>query len=114
MLQICDSTGHWTAVCDYYWSCNNAIVACRQLGYNDLSKNIENIYRILHYFLGPKYSYNGEPWTKIGFGPYRCSSNSYSSLFSCSDDSSYYRYSTYYCDPSRDTITLKCSSSQGN
>ena len=40
MLQICDSTGHWTAVCDYYWKCNNAVVACRQLGYNTLSKNM--------------------------------------------------------------------------
>ena len=40
MLQICDSTGHWTAVCDYYWRCNNAIVACRQLGYVNLSKNM--------------------------------------------------------------------------
>ena len=50
MLQICDSTGHWTAVCDYYWGCNNAIVACRQLGFNDFSKNIDNINGILYYF----------------------------------------------------------------
>ena len=34
MLQICDATGHWTAVCDYSWGCNEAIVACKQLGYN--------------------------------------------------------------------------------
>ena len=34
MLQICDATGHWTAVCDYSWGCNEAMVACKQLGYN--------------------------------------------------------------------------------
>ena len=34
MLQICDATGHWTAVCDYSWGCNEAVVACKQLGYN--------------------------------------------------------------------------------
>ena len=40
MLQICDSTGNWTAVCDFYWKCNNAVVACRQLGYNPISKSM--------------------------------------------------------------------------
>ena len=38
MLQICDSTGHWTAVCDYGWDCENARVACNDLGYNATSK----------------------------------------------------------------------------
>ena len=34
MLQICDATGHWTAVCDYNWGCNEAVVACKHLEYN--------------------------------------------------------------------------------
>ena len=38
MLQICDSTGHWTAVCDYAWDCDSARVACNDLGYNATSK----------------------------------------------------------------------------
>ena len=38
MLQICDSTGHWTAVCDYHWNCYSAHAACSDLGYNDTSK----------------------------------------------------------------------------
>ena len=32
MLQICDSTGHWTAVCDYNWNCYNSHHACSDLG----------------------------------------------------------------------------------
>ena len=31
MLQICVS-GSWQVVCDDGWGCNDAIVACRQLG----------------------------------------------------------------------------------
>ena len=38
MLQICDSTGHWTAVCDYGWDCDSANAACNDLGYNSTSK----------------------------------------------------------------------------
>ena len=40
MLQMCDSTGHWTAVCDYGWDCQNSRIACNDLGYNynDTSK----------------------------------------------------------------------------
>ena len=33
MLQICVSNS-WQVVCDDYWDCNDALVACRQLGYN--------------------------------------------------------------------------------
>ena len=33
MLQICVSNS-WQVVCDDYWDCNDATVACRQLGYN--------------------------------------------------------------------------------
>ena len=40
MLQICNSQGHWTAVCDYSFGCNEATVACRQLGYNSAGKFI--------------------------------------------------------------------------
>ena len=38
MLQICNSTQMWEAVCDYSWHCNEAIVACKQLGYTNSSK----------------------------------------------------------------------------
>ena len=34
MLQICDATGHWSAVCDFGWGCDVAVVACKQLGYD--------------------------------------------------------------------------------
>ena len=33
MLQICESN-IWQAVCADFWDSNDAIVACRQLGYN--------------------------------------------------------------------------------
>ena len=39
MLQICYG-GNWVAVCDYRWSRNHSIVACKQLGYSNPSKNI--------------------------------------------------------------------------
>ena len=32
MLQICKS-GRWYAMCDYYYNCYTAKVACTQLGY---------------------------------------------------------------------------------
>ena len=34
MVQLCNSTGEWEAVCDYSWGCTESIVACRQLGYD--------------------------------------------------------------------------------
>ena len=40
MLQICYG-GQWVAVCDYRWSRGHSIVACKELGYNDPSKNVE-------------------------------------------------------------------------
>ena len=39
-VQICYS-GTWYAVCDYYWSCGGANVACRQLGYDKASKQLQ-------------------------------------------------------------------------
>ena len=38
MLQICYG-GDWVAVCDYRWSRNHSIVACKELGYSNPSKN---------------------------------------------------------------------------
>ena len=35
MLQQCSSTNEWEAVCNYNWDCDNAKVACRQLGFDD-------------------------------------------------------------------------------
>ena len=37
MLQQCNSSYQWSAVCDRDWDCNEAKVACRQLGFNDSS-----------------------------------------------------------------------------
>ena len=37
MLQIGDAGRSWTAVCDYRWSCNHAVTACKQLGYSNPS-----------------------------------------------------------------------------
>ena len=33
MLQICKN-GRWHGVCDHFWDCDDAKVACRQLGFN--------------------------------------------------------------------------------
>ena len=38
MLQICYG-GNWVAVCDYRWSRNHSIVACKQLGHTNPCKN---------------------------------------------------------------------------
>ena len=35
MVQLCNSTGSWEAVCDLFWDCAESVVACRQLGYNN-------------------------------------------------------------------------------
>ena len=40
MLQICDdNNAEWTAVCDFNWQCNHAVVACKQLGFSNPSKS---------------------------------------------------------------------------
>lgn len=69
---------------------------------------------MLFFCIDPKYSYNGEPWTKIGFGPYSCHIHYFSSLFDCNELSSSLKYSLSYCDPSKDTVTLQCSPTQGS
>ena len=40
MLQICDNA-KWTAVCDYNWQCNHAVIACKQLGFSNPSKCVQ-------------------------------------------------------------------------
>ena len=113
MLQICDSNGNWTAVCDYGWSCNHAIIACKQLGYTNPSKvklYIICIYNTIN--IEPIYHHNAGGWTKFGFGPYYYCSTYYSSLFSCSSRSLFYRNSYSYCDPVRDTVYLQCVKNQ--
>ena len=35
MVQLCNSAGSWEAVCDWYWGCDESIVACIQLGYSN-------------------------------------------------------------------------------
>ena len=36
-VQICGDN-EWSGVCDYSWHCDDATVACRQLGYIDTSQ----------------------------------------------------------------------------
>ena len=108
MLQICNSKGHWTAVCDYSFGCSEATVACKQLGYYNAGILLILQCYIFIVYLVPRYYSNAGPWTEIGFGPYSYCSSSYSSLFSCSVYSSYYTNSPYYCSPMRDTVKLQC------
>ena len=42
LLQICNSSRNWSAVCDYGWGCTQSIVACRQLGYANPSSESTN------------------------------------------------------------------------
>ena len=40
MLQICNGdNAEWTAVCDFNWGCSHAVVACKQLGFSNPSRN---------------------------------------------------------------------------
>uniref|UniRef100_A0A1X7TXL8 SRCR domain-containing protein n=1 Tax=Amphimedon queenslandica TaxID=400682 RepID=A0A1X7TXL8_AMPQE len=94
MLQIGDAGRNWTAVCDYGWSCNHAVTACKQLGYSNPS---------------PNYRVNAGPWIKFGYGPYSYCSSSATNLNSCSSYSSSYRTNPSYCDTNRDTVYLKCN-----
>ena len=34
-LEICGG-GNWTSICRQYWDCNDAKVACRQLGFTGI------------------------------------------------------------------------------
>ena len=38
MVQLCNSSGLWEAVCDYRWDCSESIIACKQLGYQNPSE----------------------------------------------------------------------------
>ena len=38
LLLRCNSYNQWQAICNYDWECVDAIVACRQLGFNDSSQ----------------------------------------------------------------------------
>ena len=49
MLQMCNSYGQWTAVCDYDWTQYHSIVACKQLGYSNPSKYSFNTSSIIYY-----------------------------------------------------------------
>lgn len=44
---MANSTGHWLAVCDYSWACNEALVACKQLGNNNPSECITIIMSLI-------------------------------------------------------------------
>ena len=112
MLQICDNNAKWTAVCDYNWQCNHAVIACKQLGFSNPSKNNDTyiIYGQLYILLiEPLYFVNNGSWPIFGFGPYRSCSLSYYSLFRCNTYPSYYKTRISYCDSIRDTVSLYCS-----
>ena len=34
LLQVCNAQGQWRTICNHGFWCNDAKVACRQLGYN--------------------------------------------------------------------------------
>ena len=56
------------------------------------------------------YKLNYGHYYSIGFGPYSCSSSAVNSLFSCSSQSSSYKYD---CNPTKDTIGLNCVVQKG-
>ena len=105
----------WEAVCDYSWHCNEAIVACKQLGYTNSCKHRPAIkYFEFHwnytYISDAEFSLNFGAWDSIGFGPYYCYS-SYDTLLDCDEDNNY--QNSYYCDPNRDTVGLNCNNNSG-
>ena len=56
---------------------------------------------------------NSGGWPIFGFGPYSSCSKSYSSLFSCTSYSSWYRTYSGYCNKNRDTVELQCTVDTG-
>uniref|UniRef100_A0A1X7SHQ5 SRCR domain-containing protein n=1 Tax=Amphimedon queenslandica TaxID=400682 RepID=A0A1X7SHQ5_AMPQE len=93
LLQICNSSRNWSAVCDRGWGCTHSVVACKQLG-----------------FINPtriEYKVQFGPTDYFSFGPYSSCQSSYATLFSCySSSSNRFRY----CSPFINTIGLKCAS----
>ena len=113
MLQMCDSKGRWTAVCDYSWGCSESQVACKQLGFKGTSKYHDDTISLIicnPVCIGARYRYNAGSWPVFGFGPYSYCYSSYSNLTSCRSYSSYYRNNAGYCNPLIDTVFLQCSS----
>ena len=125
MLQQCTSSNQWSAFCKYSWSCRDAMVACRQLGFNVISQwnymKPCNDYRLLkqiNFF--PWFHSGSDPtsltddyfgqWDKKVVAYYGCS-GSENSIQDC-----YKRTSSYYYDIcNRDdykyeTVGLACHS----
>ena len=106
----------WEAVCDYSWHCNEAIVACKQLGYTNSCKHRPAIkYFEFHwnytYISDAEFTLNFGAWDSIGFGPYYCSSSD-DTLIDCYEDR-YDQNEYYYCNPNRDTVGLNCNNNSG-
>ena len=116
MLQICNSTQTWEAVCDYDWYCSAAVVACRQLGYTNSCKHRPAIkssqfHWNYTYISVAELSTNFGAWDSIGFGPYYCSSSE-ETLFDCYEER-YAQNEYYYCNPDQDTVGLNCNNNSG-
>ena len=73
-----------------------------------------NRYCIMYYCIAdPITRVNSGGWPRYGFGPYSSCSPSYSSLFSCSSYSSWYRTNLHICNINRDTVELQCTVDTG-
>ena len=116
MLQMCYQ-GRWTAVCDFSWGCAESVVACKQLGYTNASKqgifNCAEFIMLIIIQIEPKFTYNtvsdvNGSWTEFGYGPYSSCSLTATSLSQCIPYSPSFRTNPAFCEPTRDTIKLQC------
>ena len=115
-VQICYNDT-WYAVCDYAWSCGDANVACRELGYTAGASQYSS-HDITAYmnFLG-SITYNSDYyfgyWPEIRDYYYYCSGTE-SSLDSCygRDQNSYYYYYDR-CVAYRDAAGVRCAVTSG-